>query len=1058
MERIIKWFVHNSVAANMFMFFILIAGILTIPRIKMEVFPDISIDVISVSVVYPGASPKDVEDGICVRIEEKVQGLRGIKKISSTAIENYGVTSIEVIPGENIDEILDQIKMQIDAINSFPNSAEKPIVQKLSKTSEVITVAVSGNIDEKSLVSIAEKVKDEIDALSEVTLTQMGGKKPREIAIEIPEKDLKKYGLTFSQLSNIIRLNSIDMPGGSINTSEGEILIRSIGQARDGTDYGNIPIKSLPNGSNLLLKNIANIKDHFSDIDLVQKFNGLSTILIRVYRTGNQSALKISDSVKNYVSKLNQTLPSGIEVNTWNDEARILQGRIDLLTKNAYLGLFLVVGVLALFLKPKLAFWVSLGIPISFMGGFWLMPPLDLSINMLSLFTFILVLGIVVDDAIIVGENIFQWKERGLSDVDAAIKGANQVAIPVTFAVLTTMTTFSPMLSVAGNVGQIWRIIPLVTIAVLVFSLIESLTILPAHLAHSKTDSNSRFKFLNKISYKWESIQSKIKDWLNWVINKRYKPFLKLCIENKWTTISSSISVLLLTVGILISGWMKFVFFPPLEADLINALITYPEGTPIEKTIEGLKAIESSAMQLESQLIKEYPDEKIFVNILSTAGDQPLKNKNTQGIAIVSGANSGTHLAEMAVELSPGEERPISATEIANRWRDLTGSIPGVDELTFQTDLFSAGDPINIQLSTSNLDDLIGISNELQNRLKQYPGVFDIKDSFKYGKDEIKLQLRPEAKFLGISISDIAMQVRQAFYGLEVQSFQRGRDEIKVFLRYPQADRVSLKNLEMLSIRTLNNNEIPLKQLVDMNISKGFSIINRVDRKQSVNVTAKVDISKITANEILSKLDKTDLPLLLKKYPSVQFSFQGEQREQNDSLDSLFKNFIFAMIIVYTLLAIPFRSYLQPLIIMGAIPFGLTGAVIGHIIMGQNLTILSLIGIVALAGVVVNDSLVLVDFINRYRDEGNSLFDAVLEAGPRRFRPILLTSLTTFFGLFPLLMEKSLQAKFLIPMAISLAFGVLFATIITLIIVPTSYFILEDLKIQIKNKIKKEVV
>ena len=1058
MERIIKWFVHNSVAANMFMFFILIAGILTIPRIKMEVFPDISIDVISVSVVYPGASPKDVEDGICVRIEEKVQGLRGIKKISSTAIENYGVTSIEIIPGENIDEILDQIKMQIDAINSFPNSAEKPIVQKLSKTSEVITVAVSGNIDEKSLLSIAEKVKDEIDALSEVTLTQMGGKKPREIAIEIPEKDLKKYGLTFSQLSNIIRLNSIDMPGGSINTSEGEILIRSIGQARDGTDYGNIPIKSLPNGSNLLLKNIANIKDHFSDIDLVQKFNGLSTILIRVYRTGNQSALKISDSVKNYVSKLNQTLPSGIEVNTWNDEARILQGRIDLLTKNAYLGLFLVVGVLALFLKPKLAFWVSLGIPISFMGGFWLMPPLDLSINMLSLFTFILVLGIVVDDAIIVGENIFQWKERGLSDVDAAIKGANQVAIPVTFAVLTTMTTFSPMLSVAGNVGQIWRIIPLVTIAVLVFSLIESLTILPAHLAHSKTDSNSSFKFLNKISYKWESIQSKIKDWLNWVINKRYKPFLKLCIENKWTTISSSISVLLLTVGILISGWMKFVFFPPLEADLINALITYPEGTPIEKTIEGLKAIASSAMQLEGQLVKEYPDEKIFVNILSTAGDQPLKNKNTQGIAIVSGANSGTHLAEMAVELSPGEERPISATEIANRWRDLTGSIPGVDELTFQTDLFSAGDPINIQLSTSNLDDLIGISNELQNRLKQYPGVFDIKDSFKYGKDEIKLQLRPEAKFLGISISDIAMQVRQAFYGLEVQSFQRGRDEIKVFLRYPQADRVSLKNLEMLSIRTLNNNEIPLKQLVDMNISKGFSIINRVDRKQSVNVTAKVDISKITANEILSKLDKTDLPLLLKKYPSVQFSFQGEQREQNDSLDSLFKNFIFAMIIVYTLLAIPFRSYLQPLIIMGAIPFGLTGAVIGHIIMGQNLTILSLIGIVALAGVVVNDSLVLVDFINRYRDEGNSLFDAVLEAGPRRFRPILLTSLTTFFGLFPLLMEKSLQAKFLIPMAISLAFGVLFATIITLIIVPTSYFILEDLKIQIKNKIKKEVV
>ena len=1058
MERVIKWFVHNSVAANMFMFFILIAGFLTIPRIKMEVFPDISIDVISISVIYPGASPKDVEDGICVRIEEKVQGLRGIKKISSTAIENYGVTSIEIIPGEDIDDILDQIKMQVDAINSFPDGSEKPIVQKLNKTSEVITVAVSGDIDEESLVSIAENVKDDIDALSEVTLTQIGGKKPREISIEISENDLKKFGLTLGQLSNIIRLNSIDLPGGTINTSEGEILIRSIGQAKNEIDYGNIPIQSLPNGSNLLLKNIATIKDHFSDIDLIQKFNGLSTILIRVYRTGNQSALKISESVKKYVFDINQTFPNGIEVRTWNDEARILQGRIDLLTKNAYLGLFLVVGVLALFLKPKLAFWVSLGIPISFMGGFWLMPPLDLSINMLSLFTFILVLGIVVDDAIIVGENIFQWKERGLNDVDAAIKGANQVAIPVTFAVLTTMTTFSPMLSVAGNVGQIWRIIPLVTIAVLVFSLIESLTILPAHLAHSKTDNKSRFYYLSKISDKWEVIQSKIKNWLNWIINYRYRPFLRLCIENKWTTISSSISVLLLTIGILVSGWMKFVFFPPIEADLINALITYPEGTPIAKTIEGLNIIESSSIQLEKQLKEEFPNEKIFVNILSTAGDQPLKNKTTQGIAIAGRANSGTHLAEMAVELSPGEERPISATEIANRWRKLTGSIPGVDQLTFQTDLFSAGDPINIQLSSSNLNELISMSRDLKEKLKLYPGVFDIKDSFKYGKDEIKLELKPEAKYLGISISDISMQVRQAFYGLEVQSFQRGRDEIKVFLRYPKSDRVSLKNLEMLTIRTMQGNEIPLKQLVNMSLSKGFSIINRVDRRQSVNVTAKVDISKITANEILTKLDKSDLPELNGKYSSIQYSFQGEQREQNDSLDSLFKNFIFAMIIVYTLLAIPFKSYLQPLIIMGAIPFGLTGAVIGHIIMGQNLTILSLIGIVALAGVVVNDSLVLVDFINRYREDGNSIFDAVLEAGPRRFRPILLTSLTTFFGLFPLLMEKSLQAKFLIPMAISLAFGVLFATIITLIIVPTSYFILEELKIKISSKINNESI
>ena len=1058
MERLIKWFVHNSVAANMFMFFILIAGLLTIPRIKMEVFPDISIDVISVSVIYPGASPKDVEDGICVRIEEKLQGLRGIKKISSTAIENYGVTSVEIIAGEDIDEILDRVKMQVDAISTLPKSAEKPVIQKLSKTSEVITVAVSGKIDEESLISIAENIKDDIDALSEVTLTQIGGKKPREISIEVSENNLKKYGLTLGQLSSIIQSNSIDMPGGSINTIDGEILIRSIGQSKDANDYGQIPILRLKNGSILLLKNVSTIKDHLADIDLIQTFNGLPTILIRVYRTGNQSALKIAKSVKDYVGSINQQLPQAIEVRTWNDEARILQGRIDLLTKNAYLGLFLVVGVLALFLKPKLAFWVSLGIPISFMGGFWLMPTLDLSINMLSLFTFILVLGIVVDDAIIVGENIFQWKERGLNNVDAAIKGASQVAIPVFFAVLTTMTTFSPMLSVAGNVGQIWRIIPLVTIAVLVFSLIESLTILPAHLAHSDSDKKSNFKYFKLLSEKWSIIQDKIKNWLSSFIKNRYRPFLKLAIENKWTTLSTSLSILILTIGILVSGWMKFVFFPPLEADVINALITFPEGTPIEKTMEGLKKIESSAIVLEGKLKEEYPNQKIFKNILSTAGDQPLKNKNTQGIAIVRGANSGTHLAEMSVELSPGENRPISATEIANRWRDLTDPIPGVDELTFQTDLFSAGDPINIQLSSSNLDELIGMSKDLQEQLKLYPGVFDIKDSFKYGKDEIKLKLKPKARYLGITMSEISIQVRQAFYGLEVQSFQRGRDEVKVFLRYPKDNRVSLKNLEMLNIRTIEGNEIPLNQLVDMNLERGFSIINRVDRRQSVNVTAKVDISKITANEILARLDKNDLPSLNKKYSSIQYSFQGEQREQNDSLDSLFKNFIFAMIIVYTLLAIPFKSYIQPLVIMGAIPFGLTGAVIGHIIMGQNLTILSLIGIVALAGVVVNDSLVLVDFINRYRQEGNSIVEAVLEAGPRRFRPILLTSLTTFFGLFPLLMEKSLQAKFLIPMAISLAYGVLFATVITLIIVPTLYLTLEELKDKLINKFSNESI
>ena len=1045
MERLIRWFVKNTVAANMVMLFILVAGLLTLPRIRMEVFPDINVDVVSISVIYPGASPKDVEEGICYRIEEKLTGLKGIKRIRSSASENIGVTTVEILPGEDVNEIQDKIKTQIDAIDTFPDNAEKPTIQNMTRTSDVITVAVYGDIEEKSLVAISENIKDEIDALPEISLSTIIGKKPREISIEISELTLKKHQLSIEQVARSIRLNSMDIPGGAIETNMGEILIRSKGQVYNERGFASIPIISRQDGANLLLGDIAEIKDGFAKIDLSQKFNGSPAILIRIFRVGDQNALDISNAVKKYVDNISESLPLGVGIKTWDDEATILQGRIDLLTKNAYLGLFLVVIILAIFLKPKLAFWVSLGIPISFMGGFWLMPIFDVSINMLSLFTFILVLGIVVDDAIIVGENVFLWRERGLNGIDAAVKGASQVAIPVFFAILTTIAAFSPMLSVVGNVGQIWRIIPLVTIIVLIFSLFESLTILPAHLGHVNDESVSRFSIINTLSQKWEVFQNKIKLYLNDFINNKYKPFLSWTLKNKGITLSTSFGVFILTIGLIAGGWIKFVFFPPLEADLVNGTISYPDGSPIKMSMEGLNIIETSAQKLKKELKLEFPDEEIFVNILATAGDQPVKNKSTQGPGAGGSIATGSHFAEYAIELSPGENRSVSATEIARRWRELTPTIIGAKEVVFTSELFSAGDPINIQLVSQSIEDLNAVSALLQENLSTYPGVIDIKDSFSLGKEEIKLLLKPEAKNYGITMVDVSNQVRQAFYGFEVQNFQRGRDEIKVFIRYPEKERKTIKNLESLQIRNNQNVEIPLKQVVDMDFSQGFSTISRVDRQRSVSITANVDISKVTANEVLATVIEIDLPQILEQYPSVRFSLEGEQREQNDSLGSIFKNFIFAMIVIYTLLAIPFRSYSQPLIVMGAIPFGLTGAIIGHIIMGQNLTVLSLIGIVALAGVVVNDSLVLVDFINRYRQDGHNVFNAVLEAGPRRFRPILLTSLTTFFGLFPLLMEKSVQAQFLIPMAISLAFGVLFATLITLVIVPSAYLLLDNI-------------
>ena len=1043
MKNIIRWFILNTVAANLLMVFIIIAGIFTLSRLRMEVFPDITIPIINVSVVYPGASPEDIEESICVKVEEQVQGINGLKRITSSSNEGYGSINIEIENGYDIDEVKDEVKAQVDAITSFPDDAEKATIKSFDGQPEVITIAVHGYVDEVSLLNIAEKVRDEVSELPNITQTRLG-KKPREISIEVSEKTLQKYGISFDYIANKIRTSSMDVPGGAIETYDGEILIRSKGQAYTGDEFGIIPVLSLSDGSTVLLRDIAEIDDGFQDVEYDIKFNREPALLIRVYRTGEQNALDIAEEVHKYIKKKNPLMPPGISLTTMKDESVILKGRIELLTENAYLGLTLVLIVLALFLKPKLAAWVSLGIPISFMGGFWLLPLFDVSINMISLFTFILVLGIVVDDAIVVGENIHIHLKRGLSGVDAALEGAYQVAKPVIFAVLTTMVTFSPMILVEGATGKIWKIIPVVTIVVLMFSLIESLTILPAHLAHMKLDEKKKE---NKFLAWWSKIQLSIHNRLQSFIKNRYIPFLELALRNRGNTVAISISIFILTVGLVASGFIRFNFFPPLEADIVIAGVEYPEGTPVSLTKSGLEQVEKSAYRLKDSLEVLYPDNKVFINMVSTAGDQPIKTQSARGPGNLDASFFGSHLAECVIELAPGEERSISTVDISRIWRELTGPIPGVKQITFDSDLFTTGAPIEIQLSSVNRDDLKDVTTILKDKLQTYAGVFDIKDSFSAGKDEIKLNLRPEAQNYGITMASLARQVRQAFYGDEVQRVQRGRDEVKVFLRYPKEERVSLNNLEQMMVRVGNNIEVPLGQVAAGELSSGYSTITRTDRRRSISVTADVDLSEANANEILAKFEVDHIIPILRDYPSVNYSFEGEQREQRDTLGSLFKNFALALFVVYVLLAVPFKSYLQPLIIMSAIPFGFTGAVIGHIIMGMNLAVLSIIGIVALSGVVVNDSLVMVDFINRYkREDGKTSLEAALAAGPRRFRPILLTSITTFVGLFPLLIEKSVQAQFLVPMAISLAYGVLFATLITLILVPTSYLIIDDIK------------
>ena len=1043
MESLIRWFVNNKVVSNLLMILIIITGATTIPMLKMEVFPEIDLNIINVSAVYPGATPSDVEEAICIKIEERLQGLDGVKKITSNASENVGSVNIEIMSGEDPNDLLDRIKAEVDAIDTFPDNVEKPICRKIAGANPVISVAVHGDLDDNSLNKLTEDIKDEIDGLPEVTLTSIVADLENEIKINIKESSLRKYDLSFQNISRSIREWSLNMPSGSIETEDGEILIRSNSQGYTIADFAKIPLIINPNGSIVYLGDISDITDTFSDkFEMDFQFNGDKANLITVFRVGNQNALDVSAAVKGYVFNKNLELPSTVKVTAWDDEARILSGRIETIVRNAQQGLILVIIVLALFLKPKLAFWVSLGIPISFMGGFWLFGPLDLSINMLSLFTFILVLGIVVDDAIVVGENIALFKERGMNSVDAAVKGAMQVATPVFFAVLTTMVTFSPMLAVEGDIGGIWRIFPLVVISVLIWSLIESLTILPAHLAHS-SDEEPKNRILLLVSNKWNSIQQKIISGLYYVTHHVYKPILLKAVNKPFSALSFAAGIFVLTIGIMLSGILKFSFFPAVEDDLAIATIEYPSGTPLEVTREGYNRLEEAATVLESQLKEEFSDQSIIRNRLSTIGYLPMLTKTSRGPGNLDALFVGPNMAEVALELAPSEDRTISTEEVVRKWRNIMPNLPGVKEISFKSDLFSAGDPINIQLSSKYMDELISAKEELKTELVRFPGVFDVSDTYNVGKEEISINLLPAAKSYGVSMMVVASQVRQAFYGLEVQTVQRGRNELKVILQYPKDDRSSISDLENMMILTRTGSTIPVRQIARLEIGEGLASIERKNRKRSINVTADVDLSITNGNEVIATVMSSIMPKILQKYNSVAYSLEGEQQEQGDNLRSLGKNFLLAMIVVYMLLAIPFKSYFQPLVVMSSIPFGITGAVLGHIFLGLNLSVLSMMGIVALTGVVVNDSLVMVDFINRYRSEGNSIKNAVLEAGPRRFRPIFLTSLTTFVGLIPLILEKSTQAKFMIPMAVSLSFGVLFATAITLLLVPVSYLTLE---------------
>jgi len=884
-----------------------------------------------------------------------------------------------------------------------------------------------GDTDEHTLKRIAETVRDELTEIKGITQVELVNARNYELSIELSESSLHEYDLNFDEVTRAVRSASLDLPAGHLKTHSGDVLLRTQAQAYSGDDFEQLTLRANADGSSIKLADVANVVDGFEDVEFSGEFNGKPGLLITVYRVGEQNILKISDSINQYIKNKSPQLPNGIELNIWQDKSSYFKSRMHLLIRNAMTGLLLVFLILVLFLRLRLAFWVSLGIPVSFMGAFWLLPHVDGSINMISMFGFILVLGIVVDDAIVVGENIHKYHLKGKMGLRGAIEGAQDVSKPVIFAVLTSVVAFMPILFLPGAEGRLWMVIPQVVILTLLFSLAECLFVLPAHLAMIKNHERKENRFTR--------FQTRFSDWLENFIDTVYRPFLLKVLKLRYVTLSAFVGAFIVFVAILYGGWVHLLFFPKVEGDIAIASVSFSQGTPVEKTERAVDRIEAAALQLKQQLKLRTGVEQIE-NIISTVGIQAMNRSGKKG----------DHVGEVSLSLRASENRQIDSAEILKLWREAVGKIPATTQLTYQSSIRDSGPDISIDLTGRDTHGLSLAAKALKKQLQQYSGVYDIQDSYESGKKEIRLHLKPGAEYLGVNAKLLARQVRQAFYGEEVQRIQRGRDDVRVFVRYPKGQRQSVYFLESMFIHLDDGTDVPLSEVAEIEYSSSPSEIIRIDRKRVITVSARVDQTRAVPAQIKDSLNTDFLNDMNKSFAGVKWSKSGGQKDQDEMISSMIRGFILALIGIYALMAIPFKSYTQPLMVMSAIPFGLIGALLGHIILGLDISLLSLSGMIAVAGVVVNDNLVLVDYINRKREAGVELSKAIREAGAARFRPIILTSLTTFAGLTPLMLERSVQAQFLIPMAVSLAFGVMFATVVSLLLVPASYYILEDVK------------
>jgi multidrug efflux pump subunit AcrB len=1019
-NRLIQWFVETPVAANLLMVLILLGGTFSIlGGLDKEVFPEIQVDTISIDVPYPGAGPKEVEQQIIIRIEEAIASLNGIDKITSVAREGQASVQVEAVSGYDVQRLVNEIKTRVDAISTFPENAERPQVQQNIRRNQIMSLALYGDVSESALKEAGELLRDELALLPQISQVELQATRPDELAIEVSEQALRRYNLSLGDVANAVRQHSVNMPAGTIKSPTGDMQVQTRGQAYYAEDFADIVVSSSREGAELKVVDVARVIDSFAEQDVIAHYNGQPAVFLDIYVSENPDILAATSAVREYLPTARSHLPATIALDISRDMSDVFVGRMNLLLKNAISGLSLVFIVLMLFLRPALSLWVCAGIATAFMGALWILPYADTTINMVSMFALILVLGIVVDDAIIVGESIYGAQQRGLHGNAAAAGGAKTVAKPVMFAVISTMIFFAPMLTLPGTMGDMSKPIPVVVLLCLAFSLIESLLILPSHLSHLKPEKPAKFFWSKKIT----AVRHTFSHGMERFARHHFKKLLSVALRNSAATVALFVVIFMLALTLYSSSWMRQSFMPIVPSDFLQLRIELPEGTAFSKTKAILERAETAAQALEDDpALQQANDGQEFI-------------KNIQSWAW--GNNIHAFLA-----LQSAEEREVSVEAVSQRWRQLIGDIPEAETYDLAYTINTLGAAINLKLSIGeeNTEKLAQAVREVEAALQDYPGVYDVKGSYQPARTEVELDLKPYASTLGITLADIARQVRQGFYGEEVQRIPRDNEDVRVMVRYPRSERESVDFLTDMRIRAPDGREVPISAVADIRFVPGYTTLEREERKRTYTITAELEKGEGNAGDIVADLFARNLTEWQARYPGFNLRVGGDMEEEAKFVDNVIKNFVLALVIIYGLMAVAFRSYSKPFLVLTAIPFGFVGAILGHLLLGLEVSMLSVLGFLACAGVVVNDNLVLLDRINQLRHQGLTEWQAALNGAQDRFRAIILTSLTTFVGLAPMMAEQSTQARFLIPMAVSLAFGVLFATAITLVLVPSLYY------------------